>query len=86
MEPKTAADIAVQDEKSNRRSPVIIDLGKKKKQQIRNLTKGRGRLLRDITEITDELAASGEIDAGAQPLIVVVREKSKAGKLNFWRP
>ncbi len=83
MAAETTPSAASESKASDERSFVIVDLGRKKKQQIRNLTKGRGRLMRDIADLTDELVASGEIAAGVQPLVVIVREK-KAEKLGMW--
>ena len=57
-------------------SPVIIDLGKKKKKQIKKLRSGEGRLMATINETLEVLQAEGTVDKNAQPVIVVVRQKA----------
>lgn len=65
------------DNKPNHADPVILDLGKQKKKQVKRLRKGRGRLMGDIALALEELQAEGVVKEGAQPVIVVVREKRK---------
>tara|TARA_B100000959_G_C14880677_1_gene582405 strand:+ start:282 stop:518 length:237 start_codon:yes stop_codon:yes gene_type:complete len=59
-------------------NPVIIDLGKKKKKQIKKLRSGEGRLISTINETIEVLQADGTVNKNAQPIIVVVREKSES--------
>ncbi len=61
----------------NHADPVIIDLGKQKKKRVKRLRKGQGRLMSDVALALDELKTEGVVKEGAQPVIVVVREKSK---------
>lgn len=61
-------------------SPVIIDLGKQKKNRVKRLRKGRGRLMDDIALAMQELKEEGVVAEGAQPVIVVVREKDKKSR------
>jgi hypothetical protein len=64
-------------------SPVILDLGKKKKGDIKKLCNGEGPLLDEVTACVEELKSSGAISAGAQPIVIVVRQKpSRKGM--FW--
>jgi hypothetical protein len=62
-------------------SPVVIDLGKQKRKRVKDLRKGKpGRLMDEIHTAIEALKAEGTIAASAQPVIVVVRERSrKAG-------
>lgn len=58
--------------------PVIIDLGKKRKKQVRALRKGRrGPLLDKVHEAVDSLRQQGMIAPDAQTVIVVVRERAR---------
>lgn len=57
--------------------PIIIDLGKQKKKRVKRLRKGRGRLMSDISLAMQELAEEGVVKEGAQPVLVIVREKRK---------
>ena len=63
--------------KADGKAPVIIDLGKHRRKRIKGLRKGKGRLVEDVDGCLDELRASGTISAGAQTVIVVVREKRR---------
>lgn len=67
---------------SSPREPIIIDLGKKKRRQVRKLRRGRpGRLADRVTEVLEEGIASKAIPADAQPVIVIIREKKKKTKM-----
>jgi hypothetical protein len=58
--------------------PIIVDLGKKRRKHIKALRKGKpGPLLTRIQEAIGALEADGTIAAGAQPIIVVVRERPR---------
>jgi uncharacterized protein DUF6200 len=63
-------------EKALRPQAVLVDLGRRQSpKQIKRLRKGRGKLMRRIDEIIDDLAAAGTVKATAQPVIIVVRER-----------
>ncbi len=57
--------------------PVLIDLGRQKSKKVKQLRKGDGPLVDDLHAVIDELRENGTIDAGAQPVIVVVERKRK---------
>jgi len=59
-------------------APIVVDLGKKPKKQIKRLREGRGKLMDDVSVLLDELKAAGSIVANAQPVVIVVRQKQKA--------
>ncbi len=63
--------------------PVIIDLGKKKRSQVRKLRKGRGKLVARVNELVADLHNNGTVASKGQPVIVVVREKKKRGRGGF---
>lgn len=56
-------------------SPVIIDLGKHKRKQVKKLRRGEGKLLDDVNGAVAELRTAGTLGADVQPVIIVVREK-----------
>jgi hypothetical protein len=62
-------------------APVIVDLGRAKKSQIKELAKGQGKLTAKVLGVLDELRTDGTVDASAQPVIVIV--KKKAGRKNL---
>lgn len=56
--------------------PIIIDLGKKDRKQVRKLRKGKpGRLMNRIDDTMDHLRADGTLAADAQPIVVIVKER-----------
>ena len=56
-------------------SPIIIDMGKKKKKDIKRLRKGTGKLMDDVDNCIQELKDAGEITESVRPVVVVVAEK-----------
>ena len=55
---------------------VLVELGKRQSpKQIRRLRKGRGKLMRRIQGIVEELTNAGTVSAKAQPVVIVVREQ-----------
>jgi hypothetical protein len=60
-------------------NPIIIDMGKKKRKDIRKLRKGKGGKLMDrVAEALDHLKESGQLSATAQPVIIVVKERTRS--------
>ena len=59
-------------------APVLIDLGKKSPKLVKKLRKGKGKLMDAVTATMQELQASGQIGAQAQPVIIVVSEKTES--------
>jgi hypothetical protein len=68
---KTAAASA------ERPSPIILDLGKKKRKAVKRLLDGKGKLLNETIDSIEELQRVGTIPQSAQPVIIVVREKPR---------
>ncbi len=66
-------------------SPVVVDLGKKKKKAIKRLRRGEGRLVADVARVIDELKSAGTVGASAQPIIVVVKEKASRRRRGLLR-
>ena len=57
--------------------PVVIDLGKHRRKLIKLLRRGEGPLMDDVKSCVDELRSAGTIGATAQPVIIIVRPKSR---------
>jgi hypothetical protein len=66
-----------------RSAPVVLDLGKQRRKQIKQLRKGEGRLLDDINGAIEELRTVGTIGATTQPIVIVVRQKPRKAKSMF---
>jgi Family of unknown function (DUF6200) len=55
---------------------VMVELDRpQSRKQISRLRKGRGKLVGRIEDIVDELTRDGTVKAGAQPVVIVVRER-----------
>ena len=57
--------------------PLIIDLGKHRRKDVKQLRKGAGPLVGEIASCLNELRESGQIAADAQPIVILVRERQK---------
>ena len=63
------------------KEPIIIDLGKKKRKQVRKLSKGKACQLADrIQEVLEEAILAKAVPSDAQPVLVIVREKKKRAR------
>ena len=80
VQPTTAAEQREQREREHDKAKpqlVVVDLGRRQTpKQIKRLRKGRGKLVGRIDEIVDELTASGTIKGNAQPVVIIVRERT----------
>jgi hypothetical protein len=56
---------------------VVLDLGKKKRRDIKRLRKGRGRLMDRLNETLDGLKDEGTIAESSQPVVVIIRERPR---------
>jgi hypothetical protein len=77
-EQKTPASSSQPSAGASRPSPVLVDLGKKSPKAVRKLRKGKGKLMDSVAATVQELQSSGQIGANAQPVIIVVTEKSES--------
>jgi hypothetical protein len=64
------------------RQPILMDLGKKKRKNIKRLRRGTGPLMRAVSDAIAELRSSGTVDAG-QDIVVVVRERRRRRDSGF---
>ncbi len=61
-------------------NPIVVDLGKKSRKDIRRLRRGRpGKLIDQVSNLMQELKAAGTISDSAQPVVVVVRQRTRGG-------
>ena len=59
-------------------APIVVDMGKKRSKQIKQLREGRGKLMEEVNGLLEKLKSDGTLSASAQPVIIVVRQKRKA--------
>jgi uncharacterized protein DUF6200 len=57
-------------------TPVVVDLGSAKKNDIKLLEKGEGPLTEKVLTLLEELRSDGTVTGAAQPVIVVVKRKT----------
>lgn len=58
-------------------SAIVIDLGKKKRKQVNQLRKGKGRLMRKVQRIIEELQAYGDLPDASRPIIIIAEKKPR---------
>lgn len=63
--------------------PVILDLGKQSRKQVKRLRRGDGKLMDDINDAIAELRTAGTVGATSQAVVIVVREKRRKTKSLF---
>jgi hypothetical protein len=67
-------------------TPIVLDLGKKKRKAIKDLKKGRGKLMDEVQAALNQMKATLGADAEGKtilPIVVVYREKKKAPRTPF---
>jgi hypothetical protein len=62
-------------------APVVVDIGKKRRKQVKQLRRGKGKLVAQVQACIEELRTAGTIAASVQPVIVVVQEKRRSRRL-----
>ena len=58
-------------------APLMIDLGKHKRKQVKRLLRGEGRLYEKVQDAVDELREVGKMRADAQLVYVSVKNKRR---------
>jgi hypothetical protein len=61
-------------------TPIVIDLGKKKRKQIRDLKRGSGKLMEEVADVLNQVQGNLGPDADIKNLVPVVMLYSKKGK------
>jgi hypothetical protein len=64
--------------KSSTNLPIVVDLGKRPRKQIKKLAKGGGKLLDEVDTVMQELKVAGKINGAAVPVIIVVKQKARS--------
>jgi Family of unknown function (DUF6200) len=64
-------------------APIIIDLGKEKKKRIKDLKRGRGRLMAEVASVLSEVRAGIGNDADGKqlvPVVLIYKKKNRKWK------
>jgi hypothetical protein len=69
-------------------TPIVIDLGKKKRKQIRALKRGSGKLMDEVAEVLNQVRGNLGTDVDMKNLVPVVmvyrqKDKKRGGLLPF---
>lgn len=76
ISPAPASKAAAEANEGN--EPIILDMGKKPRKQVRKLIKGKpGRLMNRVEEAMDHLREQGALATGAQAVVIVIRQRPK---------
>jgi hypothetical protein len=59
---------------------IILEFGNQKKDRIRDLREGRGRLFKQVIKTISQLQEGGEVGDSVQPVIVIVKQKRSSNK------
>jgi len=57
----------------------VIDLGEHSRRRVRRLRRGEGRLMERVEDAVVALTENGVLSAGAQTVVVVVRQEASLG-------
>ena len=79
--PDTVKPAASADKAEAPNETIVIDLGNKKRKQVRQLRKGKGKLMASLQETLQKLRQEGTIPKGVPPVIVVVGKKAPRPRL-----
>jgi Family of unknown function (DUF6200) len=78
---QTSVAVVVQDVPT----PVIIDLGSRKKKAIKRLKNGRGKLMTEVGLAIEQVRAGwadGDQDKNNTPIVIIYKKKKKGKKKN----
>jgi hypothetical protein len=61
--------------------PIVIDFGKHSRKKIKRMRQGRsGKLMDELEDTVASLREEGAMDAKAQPVIFIVRQRRRSGR------
>jgi len=60
------------------KGPIIVDMGSQRRARVRQLRRGRGKLMDEVNSVLAELRTDGSISASAQPVVVIVRQRRRS--------
>jgi hypothetical protein len=67
-------------------APVVVALGKQRKQRIRRLVRGKGRLMDEVQDVIEQVRSSFHDGAEGKifvPIVLVYRRKTR--RAGLWR-
>jgi hypothetical protein len=74
QQPQSTSEQRDQRQEGKQQQYVVVELSRvRPPDQVKRLREGRGKLMRDIDDVIEELTESGTVKPGS-PLVIVVRE------------
>lgn len=61
----------------------VLDLGSKRRKQVKRLRKGTGPLMNRVTDTIDQLREDSELSASSDVVVVIVKQKPKSKRWLF---
>lgn len=80
--------VEVEERRRDRREELtIVDMGKKSRKAVRDLRRGKGRLMDDVEDTIEELRDAGAIPEGSHPVVLIVeRQPERGGMFSVFLP
>ncbi len=69
------AKLGKEENKKQEANTILVDYGKVKNDDIKDLYRGEGKLLEGISDVVAQLKQSGDVERNAQPLVLIVEKK-----------
>jgi hypothetical protein len=66
--------------------PVVVDLGKPKRKDVRALKRGEGKLMEDVNKVIEEIRANSSALANKElvPVVVLYRRESRRKSMGMF--
>jgi len=77
---QVASKMKVEESKVQTQNTVIVNYGSAKKDDVDDLLRGEGKLLRSISSVMEQLKQADQVSQNAQPVIFIVQKKKDSGK------
>jgi hypothetical protein len=72
-------------DKAGQSQIVVVELGEPQSpENVSRLSKGKGKLLKHVERIVNDLVKNGTVKSNAQPVVIVVREHPFAFLRSLW--
>lgn len=66
--------------KTETKAPLIVDLGKQRRKNVKDLRSGTGRLAEALNGCLEELRTAGTLAPNSQTVVVIVRQRRRRNK------
>jgi hypothetical protein len=85
MSMETGATIPPPQRGRSQSQMVVVEIGEPQSpESVSRLSKGKGKLFKDVERIVNDLIKDGTVKSNAQPVVIVVREHAFAFLRSLW--